>query len=305
MLLRLYFTLSFFLLLLFCTAQSSSITGKDISGTWTGNYSKILFGLNPTKLVVELYVYNDSMITGSSHLYYANNSYEHYKVSGVYHKKTGTVFFSEDSTIAVKLGFMIGNCLGDYTMKLSVSDSSLSLDGTWKDNMRTRSRCNSVRVWLNKSYSKKKPVILPPPVKDTIKKLPPIIKDTVKKIPAPPAIPERIPDIQSLIEIKEAEKDSIKFEVYDNGEIDNDTVSVLFNNKLLISKQMISLKPITFYVSLSKENPISKIQLLAENLGTIPPCTAVMIVTTKTKRYEVNLSSNFYKNGVLELFLKE
>jgi hypothetical protein len=305
MLLRSYFTLFYFLLISFCTAQSSPIKAKDISGTWTGNYSKILFSANPTKLVVELYVYNDSMITGSSHLYYANNSYEHYKVSGVFHKKSSTVFFSEDSTIAVKLGFMVGNCLGDYSMRLSASDSSLNLEGTWKDNMRTRSRCSSVRVWLSKSFTKKSPIGPPPFVKDTIKKLPPGIKDTVKKNPPQRVIPERIPDIQSLIEIKNAEKDSIKFEVYDNGEIDNDTVSVLFNNKLLISKQMISLKPITFYVSLSKENPISKVQLLAESLGSIPPCTAVMIITTKTKRYEVNLSSNFYKNGMLELFLKE
>ena len=66
---------------------------------------------------------------------------------------------------------------------------------------------------------------------------------------------------------------------------------------------MITAKPITFYVSLSKNvNPIAHLRLVAENMGSIPPCTALMIVTTKTKRYEVRLSSNFSKNATVELF---
>ena len=69
---------------------------------------------------------------------------------------------------------------------------------------------------------------------------------------------------------------------------------------------MITAKPITFYVSLNKNvNPIAHLRLVAENMGTIPPCTALMIVTTKTKRYELRLLSNFKKNATVELFLKE
>jgi hypothetical protein len=82
-------------------------------------------------------------------------------------------------------------------------------------------------------------------------------------------------------------------------------VSIYFNDKLIIEKEMISLKPIVFYVFLDKQNPMSKIKLAAESLGTIPPCTALMIITTKLKRYEVNLSSNFSSNAMIEFFLKE
>jgi hypothetical protein len=75
---------------------------------------------------------------------------------------------------------------------------------------------------------------------------------------------------------------------------------------LLINKKLITDKALTFYVSLNKKiNPISHLRLVAESLGNIPPCTALMVVTTKKKRYEVRLSSNFSKNASVELFLKE
>jgi hypothetical protein len=122
----------------------------------------------------------------------------------------------------------------------------------------------------------------------------------------PAKIAQRETDVQSLIEIARTEKDSIKVEVYDNGEIDGDSVSVYQEEIQRINKKMITAKPITFYVSLNKNiNPIAHLRLVAESLGSIPPCTALMIVTTKSKRYEVRLSSNFNKNATVELFLKE
>ena len=138
----------------------------------------------------------------------------------------------------------------------------------------------------------------------------PVAKNTpaIKSAPAvmPAKISERETDVQSILEIGTGEKDSIKVDVYDNGEIDGDSVSVYEENVPRINKKMITAKPITFYVSLTKNvNPIVHLRLVAESLGSIPPCTALMIVATKTKRYEVRLSSNFNKNATVELFLKE
>jgi hypothetical protein len=67
---------------------------------------------------------------------------------------------------------------------------------------------------------------------------------------------------------------------------------------------MISQKPISFYVKPDKKK-LNKLILVAENLGSIPPCTAFMIVTTKRKRYEVNLSSDTHSNAAIEFFFKE
>jgi hypothetical protein len=116
---------------------------------------------------------------------------------------------------------------------------------------------------------------------------------------------ERRSDIQSLVEVSSGEKDSILIELYDNGIVDNDSASIYLDDSLLLYKQFVSGEPVSFYVSLDKQRPINKLKLIAENLGSIPPCTVLMLIITKKKRYEVNLSSNFNSNAVVEFFLKE
>lgn len=255
---------------------------QNIEGKWTGNYSKNLLSTHPQRLDVELLLYNDSLIGGASHLYYEGGKYEHYKLKGVYHKKDSTVYFSEDSTLSVYLGAFADNCLGNYLMKLIITDTSFRLEGRWKDNSNALLRCPTTKVWLERPFKKEKP-FTPKPKEEKLK---------------------RTPDIQSIIELTAAEQDSIKIEVYDNAQIDGDIISVFIDDREVVTKQKIDAKPITFYVSLNKHEPIAKIKMTAESLGSIPPCTAHMIITTKQQRYELDLTSDFVGNGIVELFLK-
>ncbi len=274
---RSFFVTLFSIIQLFLSAQ-------DISGVWVGNYKPSFFSATPEKLVVEISVYNDSIITGASHLYYKHQQYEHYKIYGVYKKKESLIYFSEDSTIAVKLGPMDENCLGNYTMKLTSTGNLLEMTGRWEDNSVSIFQCPPSGVWLEKKIDKN-------------------IKQTNSK-PKDNGL-ERRSDIQSLIEIGSAEKDSILIELYDNGIVDNDSASIYLDDSLLLYKQFVSGKPISLSISLDKQSPISKLKLVAENLGSIPPCTVLMLIRTKKKRYEVNLSSSFNSNAVVEFFLKE
>jgi hypothetical protein len=95
----------------------------------------------------------------------------------------------------------------------------------------------------------------------------------------------------------------VKIELYDNGEIDGDTVSVYHNNSLVVSKQGLARKPISFSIPVSKLQPHHELVMVAENLGSIPPNTSLMIVTVKDKRYEVFISSTEKQNAkiVIEL----
>jgi type IV secretory pathway VirB9-like protein len=45
--------------------------------------------------------------------------------------------------------------------------------------------------------------------------------------------------------------------------------------------------------------------MVADNLGSIPPNTSLMIVTAKDKRYEVFISSTEQKNARVNIDLKE
>lgn len=251
---------------------------------WVGNYKPSFFSATPDKLVVEISVYNDSLITGASHLYYKHQQYEHYKIYGVFKKTESIIYFSEDSTIAVKLGPMDQNCLGSYTMKLRSTGSLLEMTGKWEDNSISLFQCPPSGVWLEKKAG------------ENIIQTNSARKD--KRL-------ERRSDIQSLVELSNAEKDSILIELYDNGIVDHDSASIYLDDSLLLFKQFVSSRPISLYVSLDKKRPITKLKLVAENLGSIPPCTVLMLITAKKKRYDVNLSSSFNSNAVVEFFLKE
>ena len=276
--------LSRFSLINFFCLLTLLTSAQGISGVWVGNYKPLLFAATPEKLVVEIFVYNDSLITGASHLYYKHDQYEHYKINGRFKKNESIIYFSEDSTIAVKLGTWDQNCLGNYTMRLISRGNVLEMRGRWEDNSTALFPCQSTGVWLEKKVDEA--------IKQSISK--PVDKNL-----------ERKSDIQSLIEISRAEKDSILVELYDNGIIDNDSASLYLDDSLLLHKQFVSNRPVSLYITLDKQRPLSKLKLAAESLGSIPPCTALMIITTKKKRYEVNVSSNFHSNGVVEFFLKE
>ena len=279
--------------------NSYQLPAQNISGTWTGNYSKPIFGFNPIKLVVEIFLSNDSIITGASHLYYARNKYEHYTFKGIYNKKDSTVIFKEDSTLAVKLGFGNLNCLGNYKMKLRVTDTLLTLNGKWSDIKRGLFRWGSTGVFLVKKINK----ITVDEVKKKIESK--IAKDSFTITPNVKEKLSRQLDIQSLIEFTVDEKDSIKFEIYDNGEIDGDSISLFFNDSLIVNNKKITTNPITFFLSIDRTNVISNVKLIAESLGTIPPCTAMLIITTKKKRHVVYLSNKVQSNAVIEFFFKE
>ncbi|HKO79510.1 MAG TPA: hypothetical protein VJU78_03905 [Chitinophagaceae bacterium] len=120
--------------------------------------------------------------------------------------------------------------------------------------------------------------------------------------PPPPFLATRT---NSLIKQLETEAGEIRLDLYDNGEIDGDTVSIYHNNVLLVSHARLSQNPITFRVDVNAANPYHELVMVAENLGSIPPNTSVMIITAGSKRYKVFISSTEQKNAKLVLNLKE
>jgi hypothetical protein len=103
----------------------------------------------------------------------------------------------------------------------------------------------------------------------------------------------------------EVNADSLKIDFYDNGEVDGDSVSIFFNDKLLASSQRLSAKAIHLELGLDPTREYNEIVMFADNLGTIPPNTALMIVSDGRKRYEVRISSNLKQNGVLRIKRKQ
>ena len=109
-----------------------------------------------------------------------------------------------------------------------------------------------------------------------------------------PKYESRRKDIEKTITI---EQPTFKLDFYDNGEIDGDSISVFYNGKVVLSHKRLSDKPISLTLSLDKNAKENIVTMYAENLGTIPPNTALMIVTDGNKRYEVRIESDLGKSG--------
>ncbi len=121
--------------------------------------------------------------------------------------------------------------------------------------------------------------------------------------PAPPLV--LTTRANPLVKEIETEAGEVRLDLYDNGETDGDTVSIYHNNSLLMAHTKLFYKPISFRIPVNVAHPHHELIMVADNLGSIPPNTSVMIVTFGTKRYEVFISSDEKKKAKIILKLKE
>jgi hypothetical protein len=150
------------------------------------------------------------------------------------------------------------------------------------------------------SGSTNKKVVTPPAkvIEDSAKRTSPeISKVTVK----PPVI---TPTILKTRENKLAQSlvltnPDVTVRLYDNGEIDDDTISVFLNKKLVLSHKRLTASPLILKFKMDEDNDDQELTMVAENLGRIPPNTSLMVVEAGEQRYEVRITSNEQKNAVV------
>ncbi len=107
-----------------------------------------------------------------------------------------------------------------------------------------------------------------------------------------------------LIKTIEIDNASFTVDLYDNGDIDGDSISLFFNGTLLLSHKRLSDKALRLKLEVDKDKELNELIMYAENLGTIPPNTALMVVNDGDNRYEVRISSDLQKSGVIRFMHK-
>jgi hypothetical protein len=139
--------------------------------------------------------------------------------------------------------------------------------------------------------------------------------DTVKKVEVDPVRPEDKKDLtikpntktQDLLRSREnnliqtllINSEDVTVKLYDNGEIDDDTISVYLDKKLVLSKKRLSAAALSINLKMDESNPEHELIMVADNLGRIPPNTSLMIVTAGEQRFEVRITSTEQKNAVV------
>jgi hypothetical protein len=162
----------------------------------------------------------------------------------------------------------------------------------------------------------KKTVVIPPPVKKPVVKInPPVIKpktDTTAKlkintppvvknnpvaiIPKPAVLKYRTNELMKVLTVANPE---VTVKLYDNGEIDGDTISVYLDNKLMLSSKRLTAAPLIVKFTIDSDNSDHELTMVAENLGRIPPNTSLMVVESGEQRFDVRITSTEQKNAVV------
>jgi hypothetical protein len=138
--------------------------------------------------------------------------------------------------------------------------------------------------------------------KVTVDAPPKVVSQRLAMVPAPTVLLQRTNQLVRQIKTDAGE---LRVDLYDNGQIDGDTVSVYHNNVLIVDRQVLSRKPITFRINVSSGQPLHELVMVANNLGSIPPNTSLMTVTAKDKRYEVYISSTEQTNAKVVVLLND
>ena len=117
-----------------------------------------------------------------------------------------------------------------------------------------------------------------------------------KKIITPDVLRTRENTLAKTITVN---TDEVTIKLYDNGEIDGDSISVFVDKQLTLSHKGLSASPIVLKLKFDENEDEHEVVMVAENLGRIPPNTSLMVITAGDQRYQVQITSTEQKNAMV------
>jgi hypothetical protein len=278
---------SFFILLLF-VFPGCLIAADDLSGIWKGTLTQGPGGCYP-RYFLELQInFTSDLITGKAYDYYDKSHFIKMNFTGRYNAQTHRLVLIENRVIQADIPLDCAPCIKTYDLQYSKKDGEETLSGDWKGIISgKRSVCPPGKIELKKTDHSDFPVDIEQ-------------SDTLLTLQRSLHLEPREKDLIKTVTVNSLK---IKIELYDNAEIDHDTITVLINNKLLLYRQMLRDKPLTLNFN-AFPGVEYELVMYADNLGEIPPNTALMVVTAGTQKMEVFLSSSEQKTAAVKFLYK-
>lgn len=273
------------ILFTFLLITGFAATAQDLNGIWRGKLMQEAGGCYP-EYNIELqinFIATANTLSGKAYDYYDISKYVKLDFSGRFNATTKRMVIIENNLMESKIPVVCVPCIKTYDLTWTKNGDEEVLTG----------ECKGREFGSNNTC---------PPYKIMLKRA--AVSDFITDVEQSPELAA----LQKNLDLKPREKDlvktlvidtgAIRLDFYDNAEIDNDTITVLLNNKLLLYKKMLTDKPLTVYVNAFSGTDYELV-MYADNLGTIPPNTALMMVTAGNKKYEVRLSSSEQKSAVV------
>lgn len=270
-------------LVLMILLLSGSVQAQQLAGIWRGKRTQNPGGCFP-EYSTELHIYygRDNQILGNAFNYYSQEQFTKINFTGRYNRKTGRMVILENSVVQYNVPEQCIPCIKTYDLNWT-SDKPAELNGEWKGHLMGNAYpCPPGKIHLEKETQSLFPVEVPQ-------------DDSLRAIQQRRGTYHREKEIVGTFAI---DSPLVTLLLYDNAEIDGDTVSIFLNNTLLIYKQQLTDKPITLSL-FTFPNTDYEFLMYAENQGRIPPNTALMVVSSGLQRREIRLSSSDQKSAVV------
>jgi hypothetical protein len=257
------------LLILFFCSIYSVTKCQDLNGFWKGTLT-MRGGCFPINNI-ELQIHiNEAGVFGDSYHYLNIDNYVKKNFNGSWYPEIKKIVLQEGIVTTFKIAPNCSVCIKKYELVYSRIGNEEKLSGGWTGKiLNTNLDCDAGTIVLSR------------------------IKESAFK---------EVPEIK-------VDTGMIRLDFYDNGIIDGDSITVRVNKQVILSHQRLTEKPITVYVRVDVQNTFQEIEMVAENEGSIPPNTALLIITAGTKKYELFMASSEEKSArvrfVYEKPLKE
>ncbi len=110
---------------------------------------------------------------------------------------------------------------------------------------------------------------------------------------------------QEVSKILEVDNDELRLELYDNGQVDGDSISLLLNNRMIVEKSMLDIAALKVNIRVDTTLPYNELAMFAHNLGNFPPNSALLVLWDGKIRYEIFLNSDLNKTAILQFRKKK
>jgi len=302
----------FFLLFL---SAAISARAQNVVGYWYGTMN-VAGGSPSNNYMVELIVKQNQTAVQAILNYYFRNTFRSIQLKGNYNSISRQLslfnipvpYFGLNNTMQV-------DCQMDFVATHRVAKAGSNLTGRLIGRQGYQYTCPDVifDLKLNKDAGNQDSVLLAlrnfketyqlwtPSAVDTLTGTT-VVQRKVENIVISKEFVQRENVFQNEIEVT---ADSLQVDFYDNGEIDGDSISVFFNDQLMGANLKLSTRAIHLNLKLDSTKEFNTLSMFANNLGSIPPNTALMMVYDGKKRYEIRLSSSLDKNAAVKIRRKK
>lgn len=262
--------------LLLCMGNAQS---QQINGYWKGRLVMEPGGCFPVYNIEFQLQISGKKLSGTSYHYSDTTNYVKEEFEGTYDTASKILNIQELKVSLFKIPSDCIPCIKNYILTYHTDGKEEQLRGSWTGKMMDgKSSCPVGTIVMTR------------------------IQKPAFKPELPPALLQRKNEL-----VKEIYVDTgyVKLDFYDNGQIDGDTISVYINNIPVVVNKMLTAKPVTVMVRIDFTKPEQEVIMVGENLGSIPPNTALMMVNAGDKRYQLFLTSDEKKNSLVRFIYQK